>query len=65
MLRYKITPLIERTAKDLDFPLDLVKAVITHEFQTIQDNITNPQHIGIRLEDFGKFYFKLKFYREM
>lgn len=58
MLKYKIHPLIHKTAADLDMSLDVVSSVVLHEFETIKNNIVNPTHLGYRLEDLGKFFFK-------
>jgi hypothetical protein len=65
MLKYKIYPLIEQTAKDLNMDPGIVKAVIMHEFKVIQQNVISPSFLGIRMEDFGKFYFKHKQYVEV
>lgn len=62
MLKYKITPLIEQTAKDLDLPLYIVEAAVKAQFKAVADNYVNMTHVGVRLEDLGKFYFKHIYY---
>lgn len=65
MLKYKILPLINETARDLDMDPAIVKDIIDHEFKTIQANIIDPKVVGIRLEDFGKFYYKFSWYKRI
>lgn len=62
MLKYKITPLIEQTARDLKLPKHIVEAAIKAQFMAIVDNYVHMTHIGVRLEDLGKFYFKHTYY---
>lgn len=58
MLKYKLSPLIQKTAKDLKHSPALVEAVINHQFDFIRKQVLDPDPnvIGLRLEDLGKFY---------
>lgn len=55
MLVYSLDPILKKTAKALNFPLEKTAPVILHLFKEMRRNQQEFFTVGFQLEDLGKF----------